>query len=99
MMPAITLKDIKKYYGNKKNRIEALSGVSFEVNKGEIFGLIAPDAAGKTSLLRILITLFLADKGEPTVDGFDLVKIYTEIRKRVENIRDAFHLTPVLPRQ
>ncbi|MEO8862336.1 MAG: ABC transporter ATP-binding protein [Ginsengibacter sp.] len=92
MMPAITLKDIKKYYGNKKNRIEALSGVSFEVNKGEIFGLIGPDGAGKTSLIRVLTTLLLADEGEATVDGFDVVKNYKEIRKRVGYMPGRFSL-------
>lgn len=53
------------------------------MNEGEIFGLIGPDGAGKTSLFRILTTLLLADSGTATVDGYDVVKDYKKIRRNI----------------
>ena len=52
-MPAVSVENIKRSYG----KVEALKGLSFEVDKGEIFGIIGPDGAGKTTLFRILTTL------------------------------------------
>lgn len=92
MKSAITVKNIIKFYGSKNARIEALSGISFEVNEGELFGIIGPDGAGKTSLFRILTTLLLADGGEATIDGYDAVKNYKEIRKRVGYMPGRFSL-------
>ena len=66
---------ISKSYGETN----ALKNISFEVEKGEIFGIIGPDGAGKTTLFRILTTLILADSGTATVDGRDVVKEYNEI--------------------
>ncbi|MDO9154308.1 MAG: ABC transporter ATP-binding protein, partial [Paludibacter sp.] len=68
------------------------TGLSFSVSKGEIFGIIGPDGAGKTTLFRILTTLILADHGTATVDGFDVVKDYKEIRKRVGYMPGRFSL-------
>ncbi|HRZ97470.1 MAG TPA: ABC transporter ATP-binding protein [Paludibacter sp.] len=68
------------------------TGLSFSVSKGEIFGIIGPDGAGKTTLFRILTTLILADRGTATVDGFDVVKEYKEIRKRVGYMPGKFSL-------
>ena len=73
----ITLENIKKTYN--KGTITAVKNISFAVNNGEIFGLIGPDGAGKTSLFRILTTLLLADEGRATVNGFDVVKQFREI--------------------
>ena len=87
-MSAITINDISKNYGDTK----ALSNVSFNVNNGEIFGLIGPDGAGKSTLIRILTTLLLADRGEATVAGFDVVKNYAEIRKKVGYMPGKFSL-------
>ena len=67
-------------------------GISFDVEKGEIFGIIGPDGAGKTTLFRILTTLILADSGNASVDGFDVVKDYKEIRKRVGYMPGRFSL-------
>ncbi|MDR2027189.1 MAG: ABC transporter ATP-binding protein [Prevotellaceae bacterium] len=64
-------------YGN----VQALKNVSFEVERGELFGLIGPDGAGKTSLFRILATLLLADGGTVTVNGLDAVADYKAIRR------------------
>ena len=84
----IEVKNISKSYG----RVKALDGVSFSVEKGEVFGLIGPDGAGKTSMFRILCTLLLADEGAATVDGFDVVKQMTDIRKRVGYMPGKFSL-------
>jgi ABC-2 type transport system ATP-binding protein len=91
-MNAINVSDICKSYSDGKARITALSRVSFNVAKGELFGLIGPDGAGKTSLFRILTTLLLADEGSAEVDGFDVVKDYKEIRKRTGYMPGRFSL-------
>ena len=56
-MSAISVKNIIKTYGKKKQKVNALNDISFDVNEGEIFGIIGPDGAGKTSLFRILTFL------------------------------------------
>lgn len=84
----IEVNDISKQYNN----VEALQHVSFSIDKGEIFGLIGPDGAGKTSLFRILATLILPDAGTATVDGYDAVKGMKEIRKRVGYMPGKFSL-------
>ena len=73
----VSVKNISKTYGGT---VKALRDVSFEVGKGELFGIIGPDGAGKTTLFRILTTLILADSGIATVDGFDVVHDYKKIR-------------------
>ena len=70
-MKAIEVKNINKSYG----RVQALSDVSFAVGKGEVFGLIGPDGAGKTSMFRILCSLLLPDAGTAAVDGYDVVSV------------------------
>lgn len=87
-MSAISVQDIKRNYG----KVEALKGLSFEVDKGEIFGIIGPDGAGKTTLFRILTTLLLADSGTAIVDGNDVVQEYKEIRKKVGYMPGRFSL-------
>ena len=87
-MNAIEVSHISKSYGN----VAALSDVSFTVGKGEVFGLIGPDGAGKTTLFRILCTLLLPDQGTTTVDGFDVVKQMAEIRRRVGYMPGRFSL-------
>ncbi|MBL7744779.1 MAG: ABC transporter ATP-binding protein [Chitinophagaceae bacterium] len=91
-MKAVTVNNIKKRYGAKKPFVSALEGVSFEVEKGELFGIIGPDGAGKTSLFRILTTLLLADGGNVMVDGLDVVKNYKDIRERVGYMPGRFSL-------
>ena len=87
-MNAIEVCDISKSYG----KVKALDHVSFTVGKGEVFGLIGPDGAGKTSMYRILCTLLLPENGTATVDGFDVVKQMAEIRKRVGYMPGKFSL-------
>lgn len=76
-MYSINAENISKTYG----RVKALDNVSIKVNKGEIYGLIGPDGAGKTTLFRILTTLLLSDSGNATIEGFDIFKDFTEVRK------------------
>lgn len=78
-MDIITVNGLRKKYG----RVTALDGVDFGVNEGEIYGVIGPDGAGKTTLFRILATLLLADAGSATVDGLDVVADYREVRRRI----------------
>ena len=85
---AIRCDSVCKKYG----KTEALKGLNFDVRRGEIFGIIGPDGAGKTTLFRILTTLILADSGTASVDGFDVVKDYKEIRKRVGYMPGRFSL-------
>ena len=72
--------------------VEALKNIHFDVERGEIFGIIGPDGAGKTTLFRILTTLILADEGTALVDGFNVVGDYREIRKRVGYMPGRFSL-------
>ena len=89
-MSDVTLLNIKKTYN--KGEVIAVKDVSFEVEKGELFGLIGPDGAGKTSIFRMLTTLLLPDGGSASVNGFDVVKDYKEIRKRVGYMPGKFSL-------
>ena len=93
---AVIVNNIVKTYGTKKLRVNALGGISFEVQRGEIFGIIGPDGAGKTSLFRVLTTLLLADSGTASVDGFDVVKDFKAIRKRIGYMPGKFSLYPDL---
>lgn len=75
--PILVVKDVKKSYGNKK----AVNGVSFEVNKGEIFGILGPNGAGKTTTLEMIETLRPIDEGQITVDGIDVAKEPNKVKQ------------------
>lgn len=89
-MKPVVVKNIVRTYD--KGKVKALDDISFEVEQGELFGLIGPDGAGKTSLFRILTTLLLPDSGTAKVGGFDVVKDYKEIRKSVGYMPGRFSL-------
>src|ERR1035437_3566930 len=89
-MSAITLNNITKTYN--KGGILAVDDVSFSVENGEIFGLIGPDGAGKSTIFRMLTTLLVADKGSATVAGFDVVKDFKSIRNIVGYMPGRFSL-------
>ena len=91
-MNAIEVHTLEKSYGS----VKALKGVSFDVGKGEIFGLIGPDGAGKTSIFRILATLILPDSGSASVLGLDTVRNYKDIRTRIGYMPGRFSLYPDL---
>lgn len=85
---AIGISQVSKRYGST----EALRDVTFDVDKGEVFGLIGPDGAGKTSMFRIMATLLLPDSGRALLDGFDTVNDMKAIRKRVGYMPGRFSL-------
>ncbi|MDO9276834.1 MAG: ABC transporter ATP-binding protein [Lutibacter sp.] len=85
---SISVKNISKSF----KKVNAVNDVSFEVKEGELFGLIGPDGAGKTTIFRILTTLLFADKGTATVAGFDVVEDYKEIRNNVGYMPGKFSL-------
>jgi len=87
-MSEIKVNNLYKSYGD----IQALKDISFEVDKGEIFGVIGPDGAGKTSLFRILVSLLLPDKGSVELAGYDVIKDYKEVRKIVGYMPGRFSL-------
>jgi len=87
-MQAISVNSISKSYGE----VKALHDINLTVNQGEIFGLIGPDGAGKTSLMRILTTLILADQGDVFVMGKHVVREYKKIRKIVGYMPQRFSL-------
>jgi len=84
----IDVRNLHRNYG----KVQALKDISFEVSEGEIFGLIGPDGAGKTTLFRILTTLLLADSGKVSVDNCDVIDEFREIRKRVGYMPGKFSL-------
>lgn len=91
MNTAISINNISKTYPGKQPVI-ALDNINLQIKEGELFGLIGPDGAGKTSLFRILTTLLLADSGSATVDGIDIVKGFREIRNHIGYMPGRFSL-------
>jgi ABC-type multidrug transport system ATPase subunit len=87
-MIALSAHHIHKAYG----QVQALKDLNFDVSQGEIYGIIGPDGAGKTTLFRILTTLMLADSGTATVDGLDVVKDYKRIRNIIGYMPGKFSL-------
>lgn len=89
-MKDVELNNIVKTYN--KGEIKAVNDVSFSVDKGELFGLIGADGAGKSSIFRILTTLLLPDSGTASVNGADVIKDYKLIRKNVGYMPGKFSL-------
>lgn len=85
---SVSVKNISKSY----DKVKALDAISFEVKPGELFGLIGPDGAGKTTLFRILTTLLIADEGEAVVAGYDVERDYKAIRNHVGYMPGRFSL-------
>lgn len=88
MMTSISAENIVMNYGN----VKALDAVSLKVEKGELFGLIGPDGAGKTSFIMILSTLLLANSGTAEIEGMDVVKQYQNIRRQIGYMPGKFSL-------
>jgi ABC-2 type transport system ATP-binding protein len=87
-MTSVEVKGLSKSYGD----LLAVDNISFNVEKGELFGFIGPDGAGKTTLFRILVTLLIQDKGSAFMEGLDVVKDYKKIRKMVGYMPGRFSL-------
>ncbi|WP_348811531.1 ABC transporter ATP-binding protein [Flavobacterium maritimum] len=85
---SILVENISKSYA----KVKAVEGISFDVKEGELFGLIGPDGAGKTTIFRILTTLLIANEGVATVAGFDVIKDYKAIRNSVGYMPGKFSL-------
>ena len=85
---SISIKNISKSY----NKVNALQNITFNVNEGELFGLIGPEKKKKTTLFRILTTLLIPNEGEATVAGFDSVKDYKNIRNTIGYMPGKFSL-------
>lgn len=86
--PAVVVREVSKKFGETN----ALDGVSFDAHHGELFGLVGPDGAGKTTLFRILTTLLVPDSGSATVLGLDVVRDLWAIRSRVGYMPGRFSL-------
>jgi len=85
---SISIQHISKSFKD----VEALKDISLEIKEGELFGLIGPDGAGKTTLFRILTTLLIADEGEATVVDYGVVADYKSIRNSVGYMPGKFSL-------
>ena len=92
MSNAVEVNSLSKSFA----KVRALDDISFDVGEGELFGLVGPDGAGKTTLFRILTTLLVPEKGTATVLGLDVVKDLWEIRSRVGYMPGGFALYPDL---
>lgn len=86
--PSVSVRNISRSYAS----VKALDSISFEVPKGELFGFIGPDGAGKTTLFRILATLVLPDEGTASVEGCDVVRDFKKIRKILGYMPGRFSL-------
>lgn len=91
-MKSIIVKNLTKTYGKKNEKILAVEDVSFDVDSGEIFGLIGPDGAGKTTIFRILTTVLLPDSGAVSIENLEVVKDYEELRKILGYMPGKFSL-------
>lgn len=92
-MQAVQVTNISKCYADK---VPALKGVNFTVQQGEIFGLVGPDGAGKTTLFNIMTTLLFADSGQIELLGMDVEKDYLKIRQVIGYLPGVFSLYPDL---
>lgn len=91
-MFAIKVDNLSKSFG----KLKALDNISFEINKGEVFGLIGPDGAGKSTMFNILTTLMLPSSGTVKVLNYDIIKQYKKIRSKIGFLPGTFSLYPDL---
>lgn len=87
-MSVVNVNKLRKEYGD----LTALNNIDFEISKSEIFGVIGPDGAGKTTLFRIIASLLLPDSGSAMVCGYDTVKEYKSVRKLIGYMPGRFSL-------
>ena len=88
MNEVIKIVNLKKSYGS----IMAVDGVSYEVNRGEMFGLVGPDGAGKTTTMRMLVGLLNPDEGNAEVLGYDLITQKNLIKDGIGYLSQRFSL-------
>jgi ABC-2 type transport system ATP-binding protein len=94
-MALLEVKELSKSYGN----IKAVGGISFEIQKGEIFGLLGPNGAGKTTTISMLSCLLKPDSGDAFVDGYSILKDSMEVKKRIGVVPQDVSLYPTLSAQ
>jgi ABC-type multidrug transport system ATPase subunit len=87
-MISVQVQDIKKSYGETL----AVENINFDVNQAELFGLIGPDGAGKTTIFRILTSLILPDEGKAVLNGYDVIRDYKKIRQTIGYMPGRFSL-------
>jgi ABC-2 type transport system ATP-binding protein len=87
-VPAVSLREVGRRYGETR----ALDGVSFDVRPGEMFGLIGPDGAGKTTAIRVMCGLLRADAGQVRIAGHDPVREHDAVTRRVGYLSQRFSL-------
>lgn len=89
---SVSARDLSRKFGHGHHAVQAVDGVSFDVKRGELFGIIGPDGAGKTTLFRLLTSLMVPDSGTAVVEGFDTVKDYRQIRHIIGYMPGRFSL-------
>lgn len=94
-MALLGVKELSKSYGG----IKAVGGISFEIQKGEIFGLLGPNGAGKTTTISMLSCLLKPDSGDAFVDGYSILKDSMEVKKRIGVVPQDVSLYPTLSAQ
>jgi ABC-2 type transport system ATP-binding protein len=92
MAPTVTIENLQKSYGN----IQAVKDVSFQIEKGEIFGLLGPNGAGKTTTIRCLCTLTKPDSGKLEISGISVVDRPQEARRYLGYVAQEVALDKVL---
>lgn len=89
---AVIASHLSKRFGHGGHQITAVDDISLRVEKGEMFGIIGPDGAGKTTLFRLLTSLMLPDEGQVRIEGFNTLKQYKEIRRIIGYMPGRFSL-------
>ncbi len=92
MSSIVVVRNLKKRYG----QIEALKGVSFTVNRGEIFGILGPNGAGKTTTIRCITTLAKPDEGEIWIDGISAISQPRLVREKIGYVAQEVALDKIL---
>lgn len=85
----LNVNNLRKTYPSKNKVVEAVKGISLQIEKGEIFGFLGPNGAGKTTTLRILATLLTPDSGEAVIAGYDLLHQPEKVRTRIGYVSQA----------
>ena len=86
-MHALTAEALEKAFKKRRaRRVQALRGVSFSVEEGEIYGILGPNGSGKSTLVRILATLLLPDRGTAKVMGYDVVRYPKQVRELIHRV-------------
>jgi len=88
----LTVENIKKYFSQSGHTVKAVDMISFEVNKGEVFGLVGPDGAGKTTTIKMLCTVLTPDAGRIEIQGLNLRGKTAELRRRIGYLSQKFSL-------